>query len=59
MGVVFTYDFYPIMLIHEESRESAFAFFTNLCAIVGGTITLLGLIEQCIHHSTKAIGKKD
>lgn len=60
MGVVFTYDFYPVMLVKEEKRESMFEFFSNLCAIVGGVITLLGLIEQCIHRSTKAvIGKKD
>lgn len=60
VGVVFTYDFYPVMLVREESSESSFAFFSNLCAIVGGCITLLGLIEQTIHQSTKAlIGKKD
>lgn len=60
MGVVFTYDFYPVMLVREEQSESAFAFFSNLCAIVGGCITLLGLIEQTIHQSTKAlIGKND
>jgi len=60
VGVVFTYDFYPVMLVREESSESSFTFFSNLCAIVGGCITLLGLIEQTIHQSTKAlIGKKD
>ena len=42
LGVVFTYDFYPVMLVREEKRGSAFAFFSNLCAIVGGVITLLG-----------------
>ena len=60
MGVVFSYDFYPVMLVKEEKQESAFAFLSNLCAIVGGVITLLGLIEQVLHQSTKAvIGKKD
>ena len=59
-GVVFTYDFYPIMLVREESYESVLQFFTNLCAIVGGCITLLVLIEQTIHRSTKVLlGKKD
>lgn len=60
MGIVFTYDFYPVMLVHEEKSLSTFSFFSNLCAIVGGVITLLGLIEQCIHQSTKSLmGKKD
>ena len=42
MGIVFTYDFYPVMLVKQEQRESSFSFFSNLCAIVGGVITLLG-----------------
>mmetsp|Transcript_36403 Transcript_36403/g.34416 ORF Transcript_36403/g.34416 Transcript_36403/m.34416 type:complete len:341 (-) Transcript_36403:565-1587(-) len=61
VGVVFTYDFYPVKLImQEENGGSMFDFLTSLCGIVGGVITVLGLLEGCIHHSSKAlIGKKD
>ena len=59
-GVVFTYDFYPIMLVREETKTGILSFLTNMFAIVGGCITLLGLLEQTIHQSAKAlIGKKD
>ena len=61
LGLLFTYDFYPIMLQSKEKRmQTLFQFITGLCAILGGTITVLGLIDRMVHESTKAlIGKKD
>lgn len=60
LGVVFSYDFYPIKLKLEERKESIFDFLANLCGIIGGVITILALLERCLHQSTKAlIGKKD
>lgn len=59
-GIVFTYDFSPVMLFKEERREHAIDFLSNLVGIVGGVIAILTLIEGTIHQSTKAIiGKKD
>jgi len=59
-GVIFTYDFYPLMVVLEERQEGLLSFLTSLCGIVGGVITVLGLLEKCLHTSQKALlGKKD
>jgi hypothetical protein len=59
-GVVFSYDFYPLMVVLEERREGFVSFVTSMCGIIGGVITVLGLLEKCLHTSQKAIlGKKD
>jgi len=44
----------------EEHREHIVDFICNLCGIVGGVITLVGLFGRLLHSSTKAIiGKND
>mmetsp|Transcript_81220 Transcript_81220/g.159403 ORF Transcript_81220/g.159403 Transcript_81220/m.159403 type:complete len:304 (+) Transcript_81220:74-985(+) len=59
-GIIFTYDFHPVMLYMEERRERIVDFISNLFGIVGGVITVLTLVEGMLHQSTKAlIGKKD
>lgn len=59
-GVIFTYDFYPVMVVLEEQKEGLGSFLTSLCGIIGGVITVLGLVEKCLHQSHKTIiGKKD
>lgn len=59
-GIVFTYDFHPVMLYMEERRERIIDFVSNLFGIVGGVITVLSLFEGFLHQSTKSlIGKKD
>ena len=40
-GVIFTYDFHPVMLYMEERREKIIDFISNLFGIVGGVITVL------------------
>jgi hypothetical protein len=61
IGLLFTYEFYPIMLEQRERKKgNFFQFITSLCAIIGGTVTVLGLIDRFIHSSTKQLmGKKD
>jgi len=60
VSVVFAYDFYPVMLVMEERKEGIFEFLASLCGIVGGVITVIGIIEGCLQSATKAaIGKKD
>jgi len=59
-GVIFTYDFHPVMLYMEERREKIIDFISSLFGIVGGVITVLSLLEAILHRSTKAVlGKKD
>lgn len=58
ISVVFDYDFYPIMLAINETREGFIEFIANLCGIIGGAITVLGLVDAALHKITKA-GKRD
>eukprot|EP01038_Epipyxis_sp_PR26KG_P012225 gene12225-16375_t len=59
-GIIFTYDFHPVMLIMEERREHISDFIANLIGIIGGVITVLSLFEGFLHQSTKVLlGKKD
>ena len=59
-GLVFTYDFYPLILSMEEQSEYFIDFLASLFGIIGGVITVIGLAERCLVQSSKAvIGKKD
>jgi hypothetical protein len=59
-GVVFTYDFYPLVLGMEEQADSLFDFLSSLVGIIGGIITVIGLIERFLGSASKAVlGKKD
>jgi hypothetical protein len=59
-GVIFTYDFYPIKLVSEEKSEYFIDFLASLFGIIGGVITVIGLMERCLAESSKAVmGKKD
>ena len=61
LGVLVTYEFYPIMLESNEKRmQTLFEFLTGLCAIIGGAITVLGLLDRVVYEGTKSlIGKQD
>jgi hypothetical protein len=59
-GVIFTYDFYPIKIITEDHSDYFIDFLANLFGIIGGVITVIGLMERCLAQSSKAVmGKKD
>lgn len=60
VGIIVTYDFYPVVIQIEEKKESLADFITSLCAIVGGVLTIVSLVNRCLYSSAKAlIGKKD
>jgi len=59
-GLVFTYDFYPLKLFTEASGESFVDFLASLFGILGGVVTVIGLVERCLAQGSKAMmGKKD
>lgn len=59
-GVVFTYDFYPLVLSLEVQKENILEFIANLFGIIGGVITIISLFDGIFHTASKAIiGKKD
>lgn len=49
-GVFFIYKFSPFMLLVSEEPEPFFHFVTSLCAIVGGIITVSGIIDAVVFH---------
>jgi len=57
-GIFFKYDFSP-MLVQLERREKYFThFLTRLCAIIGGTWVVLGLIYSSLQSAVDHLKKK-
>ena len=53
----FRYDLNPITVKYHETRPPIYHFLTTVCAIVGGTFTVAGIIDSCI-FTTLEIFKK-
>lgn len=50
-GVFFFYEISPLHVeIVEEYQQGFIAFFTSLCAIVGGVVTVMGMIDQILYN---------
>ena len=45
-GLFFSYEISPMLVIHKETRQSFAHFLTDTCAIVGGVLTVAGLIVR-------------
>ena len=56
-GVYFYYETSPVQAIFEETRGGGQGFMrllTNICAIVGGTFTVMGLVDMLLAFATKS-----
>ena len=56
-GVYFYYETSPVQAVFEEVRGGGRGFLrllTNICAIVGGTFTVMGLVDQAIQLISKS-----
>ena len=51
------YDLNPITVRYHESRPPLYHFLTTICAIVGGTFTVAGIIDSCIFSATEIFKK--
>ncbi|CAO1616957.1 unnamed protein product [Sympodiomycopsis kandeliae] len=49
-GVFFNYEISPLRTIHTEYRMPFSRFLSALCSIVGGVLTLAGLLDAAIWH---------
>jgi hypothetical protein len=59
-GIVFTYDFYPLKLLVEARSDNFMDFLANLFGIIGGVITVIGLLDRCLLQGSKVVmGKND
>lgn len=53
-GLYFYYEVSPVQAIFEERRKHNFlSFLTNVCAIVGGAFSVMGIVDVLINFSTK------
>ena len=51
------YDLNPITVRYHEERPPIYHFLTTICAIVGGTFTVAGIIDSCIFSATEIFKK--
>lgn len=54
-GVFFNYEISPMQVIHQEYRQSFAHFATSTCAIVGGVLTVAGLIDSFVYGAQNRI----
>ncbi|KAM7389568.1 hypothetical protein PAMP_023535 [Pampus punctatissimus] len=50
----FRYDLSPITVKYTERRQPLYRFITTICAIIGGTFTVAGIIDSCIFTASEA-----
>ena len=54
---LFRYDLNPITVKYHETRPPMYHFLTTVCAIVGGTFTVAGIINSLIFTSMEIFQK--
>ena len=57
-SIDFRYDLSPISIVVSEDPMPMYQFLTSTCAIIGGVFTVIGLLENIIHHTSKQLMKK-
>ncbi len=48
----------PISIVVQQDAIPLYKFITSTCAIIGGVFTVIGFLENIIHHSSAAFLKK-
>ncbi|KAI0087916.1 Sec1-like protein [Irpex rosettiformis] len=56
-GAFFNYEISPILIVHQETRQSFAHFLTSTCAIVGGILTVASLIDGALFATSKHLRK--
>jgi hypothetical protein len=57
-GVFFNYDIAPMRVVYTETKPSFMQFLTGVCAIVGGTFTVAGMLDAFIYHTEITLRRK-
>ncbi|KAK8799560.1 hypothetical protein WA158_006109 [Blastocystis sp. Blastoise] len=57
-GLFFVYDISPLRSIVTVETKPVGAFFTSVCAILGGIFSMMGLLDSIIYEFTKKINNK-
>ncbi|XP_047252421.1 endoplasmic reticulum-Golgi intermediate compartment protein 3 isoform X1 [Capsicum annuum] len=58
-AVYFLYDLSPITVTIREERRSFLHFITRLCAVLGGTFALTGMLDGWMYKLLEAVTKKN
>ncbi|XP_076891038.1 uncharacterized protein LOC143542306 [Bidens hawaiensis] len=58
-AVYFLYDLSPITVTIREERRSFLHFITRLCAVLGGTFALTGMLDRWMFRILEAVTKPD
>jgi len=56
-AIYFRYEFSPITVKFTEKRKSFSHFLVQICAIVGGVFTVLGLVNSILHNTLRTVLK--
>ncbi|XP_074643996.1 endoplasmic reticulum-Golgi intermediate compartment protein 1-like [Tubulanus polymorphus] len=56
-AIWFRYELTPISVKYIERRKPIYGFITTLFAIIGGTFTVVGIIDSCIFSAAEVIKK--
>lgn len=56
--VMFRYDLSPMSVRVTQKSVPFYHFLTNACAIIGGVFTVIGIIDQIVHQTARAMNKK-
>ncbi|GAA5908587.1 retrograde cargo receptor ERV46 [Sporobolomyces salmoneus] len=54
-GLFFNYEISPLKVTHLETRQSLAHFLTSTCAIVGGVLTIAGLIDGFVYQGGRRL----
>ncbi|GFT27797.1 endoplasmic reticulum-Golgi intermediate compartment protein 1 [Nephila pilipes] len=56
-AIWFRYDLTPITVKYTETRPPLYSFLTTVCAIVGGTFTVAGIIDSMVFSASEVFKK--
>lgn len=56
-GAYFNFEISPILVVHSETRQSFAHFLTSTCAIVGGVLTVAGLLDSILFATGRKLRK--
>ncbi len=57
-AALFTFDISPLVIQVVRSYVPFYRFLTSLCAVVGGVVTVIGLVDSGVFHAINSIQKK-
>ncbi|KAF7985600.1 hypothetical protein HWV62_3903 [Athelia sp. TMB] len=56
-GAFFNFEISPILVVHQETRQSFAHFITSTCAIVGGVLTVTSLLDGVLFAAGRSLKK--